>query len=92
MADEAPTPKPRSAVINIEHLADTVMFHAPDATIALCPDGHSGSGYYVWSNEYSEEGSSFLCGDAPTVCRIAAKLADRLADAEQVASITVAKT
>lgn len=81
MADETPTPKPpRNTVINIEHLVDTVLFHAggEPCHIAHCPDGHSGGGYYVWSTEYSEEGASFLCRDVETLCRITEALAQRI--------------
>lgn len=29
-------------------------------------DGHSGTGWYAWSAEYPDEGSTFLCADEQT--------------------------
>lgn len=33
---------------------------AKDAVIVYASDGHSGKGYYVYCNEYPEEGATFL--------------------------------
>ena len=55
----------RQCVIETFGLDDLLTDDPESISIDRSEDGHSGPGWYAWSDEYPEEGSIFLGPEAP---------------------------
>lgn len=74
--DETKNPMKEVKVSNVSvwSLAALIQSYGEDVEIHYVVDGHSGEGWYVWSAEYPDEGSSFLTRDHATFGAVAAAL------------------
>lgn len=66
---------------NIEALADAVEIYGSGAVVQHVIGGHSGDGWYVWSDDVPEEGSTCLGNNDEVLGKVFAEIAKRLADA-----------